>query len=72
MSIHCKVDSKVIDVPVDTKSMNVVELACTFGQTKLVTFLLQDLCMISRVDLELGSKQVHEMFFLMSPILKKD
>jgi hypothetical protein len=61
------------EVEVDTKDMNVFELACATGSAKVAQFLAQDLGLVSKRDVNISSsKMIQEMMFLYVPALKKD
>lgn len=73
ISIHVKIDGELHDIAIETKDMNVLELACATSQTKIAQYLFKDLNLIHKRDLNLKKpKMVHETMFLYVPILRKD
>lgn len=52
MSVHVSAQGEKHDLPIETKKMNLVELACSFGHAKIAKFFLKDLNMVSHIDLQ--------------------
>jgi len=42
------------EIEIDTKDMNVFELACATGSTKVAQFMLQELGLVSKRDLNIS------------------
>jgi hypothetical protein len=61
------------EVEIDTKDMNVFELACATGSVKVAQFMVQELGLISKRDMCLSTaRMIQNMMFLYVPTLKKD
>ena len=52
MSVHIPVD-ELKEVEIDTKDINIFELACATGSAKVAQFLLQDFLLVSKRDLNI-------------------
>jgi hypothetical protein len=59
------------DIAIETKDMNVFELACATGQAIIAEWLLKDCSLLHRRDLR-ASKMLNERMYLFVPVLKKD
>jgi hypothetical protein len=59
------------DIAIETKDMNVLELACATGQSNIAEWLLKDCKLQHRRDLK-ASKLLNERMYLFVPVLKKD
>jgi hypothetical protein len=72
--VHVQIDDELHDIAIETETMNVFELACATGQSKIAYYMLKDLNLVTSRDLNIrnGSKMVHKMMHLFVPILKKD
>lgn len=64
-------DGKSHDVEVETKCMNLFELACASGSLKLVTMMLTEYHLRNQRDFK-PQKEVHERMYLYIPILKQN
>ena len=72
ISVHVTLE-ELEEVELDTKDMNVFELACATGSTKVAQFLVQELGLVSKRDMNISSaKMIQNMMFLYVPTLKKD
>lgn len=59
------------DIAIETKDMNVLELACSTGQSNIAEWLLKDCKLQHRRDLK-AFKLLNERMYLFVPVLKKD
>lgn len=52
ISVHVALE-ELKEIEIDTKEMNVFELACATGSTKVAEFLVKELGLINRRDMNL-------------------
>lgn len=69
ISIHVQKD-ELHDVEIETSKLNLLELACTSGQSKIVSYLLKDLH-LCHLDAK-SNLPVHDRMALYVPCLKHD
>jgi len=71
-SVHIAIE-ELKEIEIDTKDMNLFELACATGSAKVAQYLAQELNLVSKRDLNISrGKMIHQMMFLYVPVLKKD
>lgn len=57
ISVHVTLE-ELEEVELDTKDMNVFELACATGSTKVAQFLVQELGLVSKRDMNISSAKM--------------
>ena len=69
--MHVEMIDGLQEIAIETKDMNVLELACATSSSKIAHWLLKDLKLLHKRDTR-ATKMLHERMHLYVPCLKRD